>query len=130
MIRIDREIYLKHTITDLKTLNEPLSPDFPVLGNYSCDSYFRNFSPLSSNVPLTQKSEMIFREELPTTIEETLFCQDPALEITELAGGKEKSNREGEADTCFPQVLTLYFDGSKSQEGSGAWCILTNLKGT
>jgi hypothetical protein len=84
MIRIDRERYLKHTVTDLETLNEPSSTDFPVLGNYSFDSYFGNFSPLSSDVPLTQNSEMIFREELLTTAEETLFCQEPALEITEL----------------------------------------------
>jgi hypothetical protein len=67
MIRIDRERYLKHTITDLKTLNEPSSTDFPMLGNYSCDSYFENFSPLSSDVPLTQNSEKIFQEELPTS---------------------------------------------------------------
>jgi hypothetical protein len=60
IIRIDRERYLKHTVTNLETLNEPSSTDFPVLGNYSCDSYFGNFSPLSYNVPLTQNSEMIF----------------------------------------------------------------------
>jgi hypothetical protein len=129
MIRIDRERYLKHIETDLETLNEPSSVDFPVLGNYSCDSYFGNFSPLSSDVPLTQNSKMIFREELPTMAEETLFCQEPTLEITELTRGKEESNRKGEADTCFPQVWTLYFDGSKSQEGSGAGSILINPKG-
>jgi hypothetical protein len=61
MIRIDRERYLKHTVTDLETPNEPASTDFPILGNYSCDSHFGNFSPLLSNVPLTQNSEMIFK---------------------------------------------------------------------
>jgi hypothetical protein len=63
MIRIDRERYLKHTITDLETPNEPASTDFPVLGNYSCDSHFGDFSPLLSTVPLTQNSEIIFQEE-------------------------------------------------------------------
>jgi hypothetical protein len=48
MIRIDRERYLKHTVTDLETPNEPSSTDFPILGNYSCESYFRNFPPLLS----------------------------------------------------------------------------------
>jgi hypothetical protein len=72
---------------------------------------------------------MIFQEKLSTVEEETLFCQEPVLEITELAVGKEKSDREGEVDTCFPQFWTLYFDGSKSQEGLGARCILINLKG-
>jgi hypothetical protein len=61
--------------------------------------------------------------------EETLFSQEPAFEITKLAGEKEESNREGGANTCSPQVWTLYFDGSKSKEGSGAGCILIHPKG-
>jgi hypothetical protein len=80
-IKIDRERYLKHIVTDLETLNEPSWSNFPVLGNYSCDFDFRNFSPLSSDFPLTQNFEMSFQEEFPTTAEETLFCQEPALEI-------------------------------------------------
>jgi hypothetical protein len=83
MIKIYRERYLKHTITDLETLNEPSSIDFPVLGNYSCDSYFNNFSPLSSDVPLTQNYEMVFQKKSSMLIEETLFCQEPMIEITE-----------------------------------------------
>jgi hypothetical protein len=77
MIRIDREIYLKHIVTDLETLNEPSSTDFPVLGNYSYDSDFRNFSPLSSDVPLTQNSEMTFQVNILAATEEIIFCQDP-----------------------------------------------------
>jgi hypothetical protein len=59
MIIIDRERYLKHMVIDLETMNEPSSTDFPVLGNYSCNSHFRNLSPLLSNVPLTQNSKMV-----------------------------------------------------------------------
>jgi hypothetical protein len=61
IIRIDRERYLKHTVTDLENLNEPSSTDFPVLGNYSYDSDFRNFSTLSSDIPLTQNSKISFQ---------------------------------------------------------------------
>jgi hypothetical protein len=129
MIKIDRKIYLKHIITDLETLNKPSSVDFTVLGNYSCDSNFRNFSPLSSDVPLTQNSEMRFQENLPTTMEETLFYQEPVLETMEQIGGKEESGRKKEADSFFSQIWTLYFDGSKSQEGSGVGCILIDPKG-
>jgi len=129
MIRIYRERYIKHTVTDLETLNEPSSADFPVLGNYSCDSYFGNFSPLTSDGPLTQNSEMIFLEELFIAAEETLFYQELAIEITEQTGVKEESNRKEEADTFSPQVWTLYFDGLKSKEGSGEGCILINTKG-
>jgi hypothetical protein len=46
MIRINREKYLKHTVTDLEAPNEPSSNEFPVLGNYSCDFDFENFSPM------------------------------------------------------------------------------------
>jgi hypothetical protein len=83
MIRIDRERYLKHTVTDLEALNKPSSTDFPVLGNYSCDYDFGNFSPLSSNVPLTQNSEMTFQENLSTATQEILFYQEPLFKTTE-----------------------------------------------
>jgi hypothetical protein len=56
MIRIDRERYLKHIVNDLEAFNEPSSVDFSMLGNYSCDSDFENFTPLSCDVPLTQNS--------------------------------------------------------------------------
>jgi len=61
LIRINREIYPKHTVTNLQTLNEHSSTDFPVLGNYSRDSDFKNFSSLSSNIPLTQNSGICFQ---------------------------------------------------------------------
>jgi ribonuclease HI len=129
MIRIDRERYLKHTVIDLETLNEPSSTDFFVLGNYSCDSYFGNFYPLLSDVPLTQNHEMVFQEKLLILIEETLFCQEHVLDNSELAEGKEESNREREVDTPCPQCWTLLFDGSKSQEVLGVGCILIDPKG-
>jgi ribonuclease HI len=129
MIRIDRERYLKHTVTDLETLNEPSSTDFPVLGNYSCDSYFDNFSPLSSDVPLTQNSEMVFQEKSSIPTEETLFCQEPVLEIMEQKIREKESDKREETDNLRSQIWTIYFDGSKSQEGSGAGCILIDPKG-
>jgi hypothetical protein len=52
--------------------------------------------------------------------EETLFCQEPALEIMEQTGEKKEGDKKEEVDRLYPQVWTLYFDGSKSQEGSGA----------
>jgi hypothetical protein len=61
MIRIDRERYLKHTVTDLEALNEPSLTDFPMLGKDSCDFDFGNFSRLSYDIPLTQNSEINFQ---------------------------------------------------------------------
>jgi hypothetical protein len=80
MIRIDRERYLKHIVTDLEAFNEPSSTKFPMLGNYSCNSDFINFAPLSSDVPLTQNSEMDFQVNILVAAEEIPFCQEPLLE--------------------------------------------------
>jgi hypothetical protein len=128
MIRIDRERYLKHTVTDLETLNEPSSTDFPVLGNYSCDSYFGNFSPLSSDVPLTQNSEMIFQENCPTTAEETLFCQEPVLEITEQKEERRKVNRKKKL-IIFHKFgpYTLMDLNHKKGQGQGASSLIQKV---
>jgi hypothetical protein len=87
MIRIDRERYSKHTTTNLEAPNEPTSMDFPILGNYSCDSYFRNFPPLISNVPLTQNSKLPFHKKSPMSTEDSLFCQNLVLGRAEGKGG-------------------------------------------
>jgi hypothetical protein len=101
MIKIVRERYLKHTVTDLETFKEPSSTYFLVLDNYSCDSNFGNFSPLSYDVPLTQNSKMIFQENLPTKAKETLFCQEPMLETTKQIGAKEESGIKKENNIFF-----------------------------
>lgn len=105
MIRINRERYLKHTVIDIETLNEPSSIYFPMLGNYSCDSHFRKISPLLSDVPLTQNSEMVFQEKLLIPTENTLFCLDPALEITEQEIRELEINKEEEKGHCCSQIL-------------------------
>jgi ribonuclease HI len=51
------------------------------------------------------------------------------LETTDKVGGGEEISRHGEVDVFRSQVWTLYFDGSKSQEGSGVGCILIDPKG-
>ena len=126
MIRIDRERYLKHTFTNLETPNELASTDFPILGNYSCDSNFGNFSPLMSNVSLTQSSEMIFQEEFPMPMEDYLFCQDLVLSLPEENIKERNTDWNGNHHS---QIWTLDFDGSESHEGSGAGCILIDQKG-
>jgi hypothetical protein len=100
-----------------------------MLGNYSCDSDFSNFASLSSDVPLTQNYEMDFQVNLLVAVKESLFCQEPLLETTYKVCGEEEVTRCEEVDKFLSQVWALYFDGSKSQEGSEAGCILIDPKG-
>jgi len=69
-------MYLKHTVIDLETPNESSSTKFHVLGNYSCDSDFDNFSPHISDMPCAQKSEMLFQLYLLVGTEEIIFYQE------------------------------------------------------
>jgi hypothetical protein len=104
MIRIDRERYLRHSVTDLEAFNEPSSIDFPVLGNYSCESDFGNFSPLLSHVPLTQNYEMTFQVNLLATTEESIFCQEPLLETIDKVYRDEEITRPEEVAKFFSHV--------------------------
>jgi hypothetical protein len=42
-IRVDKEGYMKHVITDLNDLNEPIMFNISILGNYSYETFFGNF---------------------------------------------------------------------------------------
>jgi hypothetical protein len=79
MIRIDRETYLKYMVTDLETPNKPLSTDFPIQGSYSYESYFGNFTPLLSDVPINQNFELIFQEKSSIPTGDIPFCQNTVL---------------------------------------------------
>jgi ribonuclease HI len=128
MIRIDRERYLKHTVTNLETPNEPSSTEFPVLGNYSCDSYFRISPPFPSDVPITQNSELVFRNREPTPAGGTLFRQEYVQENPRQKIRKQQGDEEEGTGNTRSQIQTMCFDRSKSQERSGAGCILINPK--
>jgi hypothetical protein len=129
MIMIDRERYLKHIFTYFEAFNEPSSTIFPMLGIYSCDSNFNNFSPLSYDVSLTQNYEMNFQVNLLVVAGEILFYLEPLLKTIDKVGGGEEFSRHGEDDDLHSQFWTLYFDGFKSQEGSRTRCILIDPKG-
>jgi hypothetical protein len=62
-------------------------------------------------------------------IEDSLFCQNPVLGLTGRKDRKKEINKGKRKSDCRSQIWTLYFDGSKSQEGSGAGCILIDPKG-
>jgi len=52
-IKIDREKHMTHTVTDFEQENQPIAFNNNILGNYSSESFFGNFtaqpSPFSVN---------------------------------------------------------------------------------
>jgi hypothetical protein len=86
-------------------------------------------SPHTSDIPPTQKSEMIFQVDLLATIEGGILCQDSPSGVVDKEDEGEKISRHEKVSNFPPQIWMLYFDGSKSQEGSRARCILIEPKG-
>jgi ribonuclease HI/transposase InsO family protein len=104
-IRVNRERYLKFTVTDLNDPNEPYTPPANSPEAQGVDTYFGNFTAEVSPISDPQRQSEI-----------KAFTQ-PTASI-------QKS--------CEPdqnQVWSLYFDGSKSKEGAGAGCIIIDPAG-
>ena len=53
-IRIDRERYMKHTVTELDDSNEPVLFTDTIMGNYMVDSFFGNLEAETSSIPDSQ----------------------------------------------------------------------------
>ena len=99
-IRINRERYLKYTVTELNDPNDPFTIVVNSIETQGMNNVFGNFmTEISSITNLEQQSEVT------TYTHATIFPSTPNI-----------SNDE--------QILSLYFDGSKSREGTGVGCVL------
>jgi hypothetical protein len=89
----------------------------------------KKFSPLLSDVPLTQNSEMVFQEKSLIPTEDTLFCQDPVLEITEQKIGEKESNKEEEKGDFFHKFgpYTLMDLNHRRDQGQGASSLIQKV---
>lgn len=102
-IQVDQEKHLKHIVTKIEGDNELVAFNNNIIDNYSAESFLGNFkaheSPFLDNVVISQVEN---------------FLQIDASEC------KNFINKLV-VNTLF---WTLYFDGSKSNNGAGAGCIL------
>jgi hypothetical protein len=59
-IRVGREIYMKHVVTELNDPNEPIMFNHSILGNYSYETFFGNHTPdVSSYVESNTQYEIL-----------------------------------------------------------------------
>jgi hypothetical protein len=100
IIKVNREGYLKFTVTDLNDPNEPFTPSADSPKIQGMDTFFSNFMAETSTI---------------TNLEQ----QSKILTYTQLAASSQWSHA-----TNNNQIWSLYFDGSKSKEGAGAGCVI------
>lgn len=111
-IKIDWEKHMTHTITEFEQENQPKKFNNNILGNYSSKSFFGNFISKPSPFPV---NNFISQIENFSQID-----RSRCFNITEETVNKIVDN------SLF---WSLYFDGSKSSEGSGDGCILVSPQG-
>jgi len=111
-IKIDQEKHMTHTVTEFEQENQPIAFNNNILGNYSSESFFGNFAAQSSPFSVNHSTSQI--ENYSQTDRSRCF------NVTEKTVNNIVDN------SLF---WSLYFDGSKSSEGSGAGCILVSPQG-
>jgi ribonuclease HI len=104
-IRVNRERYLKFTVTDLNDPNEPYTPPADSPEVQGMDTFFGNFMAEVSPINNPQQQS------------EIKACTQPTASI--------QQSHEPDGN----QIWSLYFDGSKSKEGAGAGCIIIDPAG-
>ena len=107
-IQVDREKFMKHIVIDLEEINELISFDNNIIGNYSVDTFIKKFnaqpSPFFDNAVISQ-----IRKFSQT---DTSKCKNFVNKLV--------------VNSLF---WIIYFDFSKSEDSAGAGCILINLEG-
>lgn len=110
-IKIERERYMKYTITHLDDLNEPTIFINSILGNNSFDSFFGNFT--TETLPYSNVSDQY----------ELLECTRIPISIC------TKLNNNNCNIDVNKNVWSLHFDGSKTNERVVVCCILKDPLG-
>ena len=106
-IKILKEPTMKYNVTRLEEKNEPVNY---VLGNYFIELEPGNYqTEEASNIPDTQPNLLQF-----------LQADEIDCNIVDLVSDVVYNSNSIEVDSFW----TLYFDGSKTLEGSGAGCVL------
>ena len=111
-IKINREKHMTHTVTEFEQENQPIAFNNNILGNYSSESFFGNY--------IAQPSPFLVNN-FTSQIEN--FSQTDSSRCVNVT--KNSINKIVDNSLFW----SLYFDGSKSSEGSGAGCILVSPEG-
>ena len=110
-----RELHTIHNVTQLEGKNEPVNFSHPVLGNY-----FIEIEPGNYQAEEAYNGSDTQPNILPFSWADKVDCN-----IVSLVSYVESRNSLVDLSDKF---WVLYSDSSKTQEGSGASCILMDLE--
>lgn len=107
-IKFERELHQKYIVTELEGENEAIMYNSSIIGNYAVDSFLGNFNAHIS--PYLENSVVSQIEIFSQTDESKCF-----------------NFLDSSVNTSL--FWKFYFDGSKSNEGAGAGCVLISPDG-
>ena len=107
-IKVEREIHQKYIVTELEGENEPITYNNNIIGNYYVDSFLGNFN--AHTFP---------------------YLEHFVLSQVENFSQIDSSKCVNFVDSLVNNSLfwKLFFDGSKSNDGGGAGCVLVSPEG-
>ena len=113
-LKVNREPFMKQTVTDLNNSNESVSYFSAQIEHFTFNTFFGDLSADISPVENVQKqSQITYLTFVPfsSTIVHNVYNVNTNFRIN-------------------PFVWMLYFDGSRSKDGAGAECVLIDPNGT
>ena len=112
-LKVDREPFMKQTVTDLNGSNESVSFFNNQFEHFTFDTFFGDLpADVSPTENVQKQSQITHLTSMPfsSTIVHNVYNVNTKFRID-------------------PVVWTLFFDGSRSKEGAGAGCVLIDPKG-
>ena len=114
-IKVMREPHMKHNVTQLEGNSEPVNFSSSVLGNHFLELEQGNYQGEKASCESNTQSELRHFSQT-----DDINCNIVNF-ISNIGSNTNKVDLED-------RFLFLYFDGSKTQDGSGASCVLIDPK--
>ena len=122
-IKVDRERYMKHTLTDLNDTNEPVMFSNSILGNFYLDTIFGELEVELSPLANSEKQfELLYTTHI---VEPHCTLVDNCTKVyAHTCTNIFSSSSNFSLELIDPHIWTLYFDGSRNKELEGVGCLL------
>ena len=119
---------MKHTVTDLNDMNEPVMFSNSILGNFCFETFFGELEVQTSQyVDSNEQPELLHTTQ---TIEPHCNIIEDCIKLdTSKCTDVVSSSCDFSLELTNPNIWTLYFDGSRNKEGAGVGCLLIDPRG-